>query len=196
MSVLRRLIALICSRIPVPLESFQFGRISASMQMWYLPIHNKLQCLFTILIRLDAEIDIGTTILTLAAQWARRAALGEAFFFEAHLLRRALHPKFEGHSGDEYCALQQEGLKMMTTFAWDAEKGEATFWMDCIIMEEMKRSEEWHVGMWLTDTWGNISWPLPVGMQGVIRKGSRWFGRYRSQTHLRFVDRSWETVPS
>ncbi len=64
---------------------------------------------------------------------------------------------------------------MMTTFAWDAEKGEATFWMDNSIMDEMQRSKEWQVCMWRTDSWDSVSWPWRVGMEGVIRKSGRWF---------------------
>lgn len=105
-----------------------------------------------------------------------KAGLGEDFILRTPALRRALHPEFEGHFGDKYCALQQEGLKLMNAFALDAEKGEATFWMDHNVMDEVQRNKEWHVGMWRTDIWDNVSWPWPVGMKGIIRKGSRWFG--------------------
>ena len=105
------------------------------------------------------------------------AALGEDFLLlKKSPLRRALHPEFEGQYDNKYRALQQDGLKMMTTFAWDAEKSEATFWMDREVMDEMQRSREWHVGMWRTDTWDNVSWPWPVWMKGIIKRGSRWFG--------------------
>lgn len=120
--------------------------------------------------------DLPVNILLFFHEERVKAALGEDFLLNTPGLRRVLHPEFEGQSGDKYRSLQQGGLKMMTTFAWDAEKGEATFWMDRDGMDEMQRSKEWRVGMWRTDTWDNISWPWPVGMKGIIRKGSSWFG--------------------
>lgn len=67
------------------------------------------------------------------------------------LLRRALHPDFEGHSGSKYRALQQKGLNMMTTFALDAEKGKVSFCLDRTVWDEMQRGEKWHFGLWGTD---------------------------------------------
>lgn len=61
---------------------------------------------------------------------------------------------------------------MLTTFAWDAEKGEATFWMESEVMDEMQKGKEWHVTMWRTDTWDSVSRPR---MEGVVRKGGGWF---------------------
>ena len=104
-----------------------------------------------------------------------KSAFGEIVPWKTPPLRRALHPEFEGHFDEKFRALQQEGLKVVTTFAWDAEKGEATFWMDRDVMDEMQKGEEWHVGMWRTDTWDDISCPWPVGMEGVIKKGGGWF---------------------
>lgn len=120
--------------------------------------------------------DLPTNVLLFFHNKRMKAALGEDFLWKTPALRRALHPEFEGQFSDEYRHLQQEGLKMMTTFAWNAEKGEATFWMDNSVVDEMQRSKEWQVGMWRTDTWDSVSWPRPVGMEGVIRKGGRWFG--------------------
>lgn len=66
---------------------------------------------------------------------------------------------------------------MMTTFAWDTERGGATFWMDRTVMDEMQNGEKWHVGLWGTDAWKKISLPWPLGLQGVsFWKGGRWFG--------------------
>lgn len=124
--------------------------------------------------------NVPTNTLLFFHQKRTKAALGENFLLKTPpLLRRALHPEFEGRSVDDddgYRALQREGLKLLTTFAWDAEKGEATFWMESDVMDEMQKGKEWHVAMWRTDTWDSVSWPRPVGMEGVVRKGEGWFG--------------------
>jgi len=57
-------------------------------------------------------------------------------------IRRALHPEIEerGPSSrrDEHRALQEKGLTVITTFDWDPEHREATFWMNRDRMDMMK----------------------------------------------------------
>ena len=120
--------------------------------------------------------DLPANILLFHHEKLLKSAFGESCPWKTPSLRRALHPEFEGQFDEKYRTLQKEGLRVVTTFAWDAEKGEATFWMDRDVMDEMQRGEEWHVGMWRTDIWEDVSCPFPVGMEGIIRKGGGWFG--------------------
>ena len=101
----------------------------------------------------------------------------EAFNFKTTLLRHALHPEFEGILAISIALCNIIGPKMMTTFAWDTERGGATFRMDRTVMDEMQKGEKQHAGLCGTDAWKKISLPWPLGLQGVsFWKGGRWFG--------------------
>jgi len=91
-------------------------------------------------------------------------------------LRLLLQPEIEERipsSKRNACReLQGKGLTVITTFAWDAEQGEATFWMNRDRMDMMKASGEWAVAMGRTDNWTCVTMPVPV--KEVTRR-KKWF---------------------
>lgn len=76
-------------------------------------------------------------------------------------IRHDLHPEFEhrleGAKRNDYQALQDKGVIVITTFKWHSVIEAATFWMSADIMDEMRASDEWCMGMWRTDNWRSVT---------------------------------------
>lgn len=96
-------------------------------------------------------------------------------------LRPIVHPEGDKESSQaklkKLDILRQRGIRLVTTFKWDAEKSRATFWMSASVMGEMEDSAQWHCAMWRTDWWEPVSMPIALskGTRALLSKGARWF---------------------
>ena len=96
-------------------------------------------------------------------------------------LRPIVHP--EGDKERSQAKLKkldiprQKGVRLVTTFMWNAEKSRATFWMSASAMAEMEDNRQWHCMMWRTDWWEPVSMPIPLSkeIRILISKGATWF---------------------
>ena len=96
-------------------------------------------------------------------------------------LRPILHPEGDKERSQAKLkkleALRHHGIRLVTTFKWDAEISRATFWMSASTMGEMEDSGQWHCVMWRTDWWEPVSMPIALlrGTGSLVSRGSRWF---------------------
>lgn len=67
----------------------------------------------------------------------------------------------------------EEGVRVWSTFQWDAGEKVASLWMGEGVVGELVE-EKWSVGVWRTDIWMPVCGPELVRVEGVVRKGARW----------------------
>jgi hypothetical protein len=60
-------------------------------------------------------------------------------------------------------ALRENGLHVITTWDFDTEAKQATFWMREDVVKSMSVGRaDWYVGIWRTDSWGIAAHPVPL----------------------------------
>ena len=106
-------------------------------------------------------------------------ALADRQLWEPSALRQVLHPEFEGQSKNSssfgaYHAVQESGLRVVTTLCWDSKTQQATFWMPEEDMIRMEEDNQWRVSIWRTDTWEAVSPPFPINDPLMITRKNRW----------------------
>jgi len=68
--------------------------------------------------------------------------------------------------------LRERGLHVVTTWDFDTEAKQATFWMREDVMKSTSASHaDWYVGIWRTDTWNVAARPVPLVLKDL---GSFW----------------------
>jgi hypothetical protein len=59
--------------------------------------------------------------------------------------------------------LREKGLHVVTTWDFDTEKKQATFWMRQDVIRNMSTGgADWYIGIWRTDDWNIAAHPVPL----------------------------------
>ena len=73
--------------------------------------------------------------------------------------------------------LRDKGVRVVTTFKWQLDGAQATFWMPEDTMDEMQKCRQWYCSMWRTDWWVDVCAPVHIvkGGEWEVEKGPRWY---------------------
>lgn len=74
--------------------------------------------------------------------------------------------------GGHWDTMRERGLRVWSTLKWDAERREASAWMDEGFVEGVG-GMEWACGLYRTDVWMPV-FEKPAVVSGVVKKGKLW----------------------
>ncbi|KAL8759612.1 MAG: hypothetical protein Q9199_000656 [Rusavskia elegans] len=95
-------------------------------------------------------------------------------------IRQILHPDGRlGHTSiprEEVQKLRQQGLRMVTTFQWNAQDSSASLCIPKKVIDDMQQSERWKSAILRTDRWefASLSVPLLKTKLNTVSEGRRW----------------------